>query len=66
MVKFTIQGEPVPQGRPRFSSRGGFTRTYDPPKSKDYKEKIKHIIKHYTPLEGNVKVYLGIYISIPK
>ena len=39
MVKFllTIPAEPIAQGRPRLSSRGGFARAYDPPKSRSWK-----------------------------
>ena len=32
-----IPGEAVPQGRPRF----GHGRTYDPPKSRKYKEYVR-------------------------
>ncbi|WP_341532715.1 RusA family crossover junction endodeoxyribonuclease [Latilactobacillus sakei] len=37
-MKLTITGEPVAAGRPRFSSRGGFAKAYDPKKSRDYKK----------------------------
>ena len=30
MITFTVQGEPVPQPRPRVSTRGGFARAYVP------------------------------------
>lgn len=67
MVKLTIPGEPVAQGRPRFSRRGKYVSTYDPPKSKAYKEYVKRIARqelHIEPLTGpvtvNVKVYRGI------
>jgi len=39
-VSFTVPAEPVAQGRPRLSSRGGFARAYDPPKSRTYKKFI--------------------------
>jgi len=39
-VAFTIPVEPVAQGRPRLSSRGGFARAYDPPKSRAYKKTV--------------------------
>lgn len=32
-----IPGPPVAQGRPRFTTRGGFARAYDPPKSRMWK-----------------------------
>ena len=31
-TRFTVPGNPVPQPRPRFSSRGGFARAYVPSK----------------------------------
>ena len=30
MITFVVQGEPVPQPRPRVSTRGGFARAYVP------------------------------------
>jgi Holliday junction resolvase RusA-like endonuclease len=30
MISFTVPGEPVPQPRPRVSTRGGFARAYVP------------------------------------
>ena len=32
MITFTVPGEPVPQPRPRVSTRGGFARAYVPAK----------------------------------
>ncbi len=36
-VVVSIPAEPIAQGRPRLSSRGGFARAYDPPKSRSWK-----------------------------
>ena len=44
-VTFTIPGDPVPQGRPRFSTHGGFARAYDPKKSRDGKSVVKAMCK---------------------
>lgn len=41
-LEFTIVGEPVSQGRPRFSNRGGFVRAYDPAKSRDAKQHVRY------------------------
>lgn len=30
MIRFTVPGDPVPQPRPRVSTRGGFARAYVP------------------------------------
>ena len=40
-LTFTIPGEPTAQGRPRFSTYGGFVKAYDPEKSRNYKAYVK-------------------------
>ncbi|WP_063697048.1 RusA family crossover junction endodeoxyribonuclease [Pediococcus inopinatus] len=71
MKEFTllISGEPVPQGRPRFVSRGKFVQTYDPKKSKDYKKLVKQQVKaqfHEDLLSGALNVELKVYRPIQK
>lgn len=39
-LRIVIHGEPVPQGRPKFSSKP-FPHAYDPAPSRKYKEKVK-------------------------
>lgn len=66
---FLINGEPVPQGRPRFVSRGKFVQTYDPKKSKDYKKLVKQQVKaqfHDEILSGALNVELKVYRPIQK
>lgn len=66
---FLISGEPVPQGRPRFVSRGKFVQTYDPKKSKDYKKLVKQQVKaqfHDEILSGALNVELKVYRPIQK
>lgn len=41
MLKFIVPGEPCAQGRPRFTTIGGYARAYDPAKSKNYKSFVK-------------------------
>ena len=60
-----IPGEAVPQGRPRF----GHGRTYDPPKSRKYKEKVKCIARcnaPESPTTHAVRLTLVIYRGVPK
>ena len=38
---FTVYGSPVAQGRPRFFRRGNFVGTYDPDKSRTWKQDVK-------------------------
>lgn len=40
-LTFTIPGEPTAQGRPRFSTHGGFVKAYDPETSRNYKAYVK-------------------------
>ena len=66
MIRVEVLGEPVSQGRPRFSGRGGFVRSYDPPKSREYKKKVAKCAKeqyHGEPLEGQLNVVLKYLLS---
>ena len=69
MIRIEVPGEPVPQGRPRFSGRGGFVRSYDPPKSREYKKKVAAAVKdqyHGDPVDYALHVQLSIYRPIQK
>lgn len=69
MIQFTVYGEPVAQGRPKFSSAGGFTRAYDPAKSRDYKDYVRLAAREYAPaalLEGPLGIAVTAYRSTPK
>lgn len=64
-----ILGEPVAQGRPRFSRQGGFVKAYDPAKSRDYKSYVRLIAAQNapdSPVEGAIEFSLRIYRAIPK
>lgn len=69
-MKLTIYGEPVAQGRPRFSTAGGFAKAYDPAKSRDYKDYIRlaaaEQVKGQAPLDGALIFGLKVYRAIPK
>ncbi|MCM3699222.1 RusA family crossover junction endodeoxyribonuclease [Paenibacillus macerans] len=69
MIQFTVYGEPVAQGRPKFSTAGGFPKAYDPKKSRDYKDYVKLAAAEHaptTPLEGPLGMVLTVYRSTPK
>lgn len=64
-----ILGDPVAQGRPRFSRQGGFVKAYDPAKSRDYKSYVRLIAAQNapdSPVEGAIEFSLRIYRAIPK
>lgn len=68
-ITFTIFGEPVAKGRPRFSLRGGFPRAYTPKKTKQAEEDIAYKIMKYKPhkpFEVPLKILIIFYKSIPK
>ncbi|GIO36233.1 hypothetical protein J41TS12_10940 [Paenibacillus antibioticophila] len=69
IVQFTIYGEPVAQGRPKFSTAGGFAKAYDPAKSRDYKDYVRLAATEHAPkvpLEGPIGMVLTVYRSTPK
>ena len=64
-----VLGEPVAQGRPRFSRQGGFVKAYDPAKSRDYKQYVRLVAAQdapAVPVTGAVLLSLKIYRAIPK
>ena len=68
-MDIVILGDPVAQGRPRATNRGGFVHLYDPPKSKKYKDYVSKVAKEqwkHGILEGALEVKLDIYRPIPK
>lgn len=67
--KTVVLGDPVAQGRPRFSRQGGFVKAYDPTKSRDYKQYIRLVASEdapEAPVTGAVLLSVRIYRAIPK
>lgn len=67
-IDLTIYGDPVPQGRPRFKRIGNFVKTYDPLKSKDWKESVRwQAVQQKAPmLSGPLTMRLEFWLSRPK
>lgn len=68
-MEITIYGEPVPQGRPRFTKNG---HTYDPEKSRSYKQLVRFWVTQrlknidgFKPFENALCVDLSFYFGIP-
>jgi Holliday junction resolvase RusA-like endonuclease len=64
MIQFIVYGEPVAQGRPRASTRGGFVKMYDPKKSRDFKQYVRLAASQYAPealLEGPLQLEVKVY-----
>ena len=64
-----VYGEPMGKQRPKFSSFGGFTKTYTPAKTTNYETLVKY---EYSRQDGihhqnkAVKLVLRAYYNIPK
>ena len=69
MITFTVPGEPVAKGRPRATTRGGFTRMFTPAKTAAYEQLVavyaKVAMKNAPLLEHPVRLHLGIYCKVP-
>lgn len=68
MIFIIVPGEPIPQGRARFTTRHGFARTYDPKKSAVYKSFVRSIANHIDckPMEGALVMKVDLYRGVPK
>ena len=68
-VFFTLEGTPVPKGRPRFARRGKFVSTYSPKTTVDYETKVSESAKQAMgvtePLETPLAAYIYITLPIP-
>jgi Holliday junction resolvase RusA-like endonuclease len=69
-VMFTVEGKPIPKGRPRFARRGNFVSTYSPKTTVDYElkasEAARQAMGSSEPLETPVSFFCYITIPIPK
>lgn len=69
-MKFTVYGKPVAKGRPRFSNRGGFVRSYTPEKTINYENLVKlsfiEQVEDKKKLEGMIYAEIIAYFPIPK
>lgn len=63
-INIIVPGQPVAQGRPKFTTVGGFARAYDPKKSVDYKKLVAYHAMQHRPknlLEGELSVEILIF-----
>jgi len=69
MVTFRVEGPPQGKGRPRFSTRGGFVKTYTPQTTVTYENMIKAsamvAMGASEPLESPIAVFLHVTKAIP-
>ena len=71
-IELIVYGNPVAQGRPRFSRQGGFVKAYDPIQSKSYKQLIRLELQpllsdpDFKPIDKACCLKLTVYRAIPK
>ena len=74
-VTFTVLGEPVGKGRPRFGRQGQYVRTYTPEKTVNYETLVKLeyvrqcgkvMFEAETPLDMRITAYVPIPKSVSK
>ena len=66
-VTFTIPGDPVGKGRPRFSNRSG--HAYTPQRTTEYEDKVRLYYSRETrctTLHGEIRADILAYFRIPK
>lgn len=70
MIRFTVHGDAVAQGRPRAGkSFTGKTVVYDPSKSRDYKQYVRFVASQNRPekpYEGQLMMQIDVYRPMPK
>lgn len=71
-IELIVYGNPVAQGRPRFSRQGGFVKAYDPTQSKSYKQLIRLELQpllsdpDFTPIDRACCLKLTVFRAMPK
>jgi len=69
IIQFTVDGDPIPKGRPRFARRGHFVQTYTDAKTIDYETQVamkaRHAIGASEPLKGALTVFLYLRYAVP-
>jgi Holliday junction resolvase RusA-like endonuclease len=68
VFRFTVFGEPIAKGRPRFSVSGGFARTFTPKKTRIAEDNFRAQAIQYrppAPIETALSVDIKVYRSIP-
>lgn len=71
-IELIVYGNPVAQGRPRFSRQGGFVKAYDPIQSKSYKQLIRLELQpllsdpDFKPIDKACCLKLTVFRAMPK
>ena len=67
-MKLIFRGQAVAQGRPKFTTRGGFPRAYDPAKSRIWKDDVKMqaLMQNVRIIEGPLFLKAEFHLMRPK
>jgi Holliday junction resolvase RusA-like endonuclease len=67
MLTFSVEGNPIGKGRPKFARRGNFVSTYTPTKTRDYESVIKDAAQKAMGSNELLEtpVTVAIYITVP-
>lgn len=68
-MQFTIYGQPIAKGRPRFARQGTFVKAYTPAKTRAYEASVHSQAfphKPAVPWPEAIHLELNFYFSIPK
>lgn len=69
---FTVPGEPIGKGRPKFSTAGGYAKAYTPAKTVNYENLVKlmyqykHGNKKLYDKDVNLRIIITAFFQIPK
>lgn len=72
VLAFEIPGQPIGQGRPKFSTINGHARAYDPEKSRNYKAYVRMLATQamkdsgFTMIEGPCSIEIFAFFEVPK
>lgn len=69
MITFTIPGNPIGKGRPKFARRGNFVTAYTPEKTASYENLVKMqadaAMAGRAPIEGAANVEIALFVVPP-
>lgn len=72
VLSFDIPGQPIGQGRPKFSTINGHAKAYDPEKSRNYKAYVRMLATQamkeagFERIDGPCLLSINAFFEIPK
>jgi Holliday junction resolvase RusA-like endonuclease len=70
VIVILVPGAPVPKGRPRVTTRGGFARAFTPAKTRRYEDLIRleagRVMEGRDQLQGALSVKIRAFMPMPQ